>query len=296
MSNDRIIVGYDGSQGAKAALRWALDEGATHRFAVHLVYVLERPLRSVPVPPMLGEVHAAGQCEHALSTLDRAVTEATSATRVNVEITSAVLDGPPATVLCEQSEGSRMLVLGHRAKGGLSGLFIGSVSQAVATHARCPVVVVRHGAPTQTNGRPVAVGVDESAQAQYAIGFAIDEAATRGVGLVAVRAWTPAHLPWRMDVRPLLFDVAELETAERHVLTEALNGWRDKYPGVAVSTRLISSDARHALAAVSRDAQLLVVGSRGHGGFEGLLLGSVSHYLLHHAACPVAITRELAPS
>jgi nucleotide-binding universal stress UspA family protein len=101
---------------------------------------------------------------------------------------------------------------------------------------------------------------------------------------------------WRIDVRPLVLDVTELETAERHVLTEALRPWRETYAGVPVTTRLISSDPRHALAAVSRDAQLLVVESRGHGGFEGLLLGSVSHYLLLHAACPVGIIRDRAAS
>jgi nucleotide-binding universal stress UspA family protein len=86
-------------------------------------------------------------------------------------------------------------------------------------------------------------------------------------------------------------DVAELETAERHAVAQALQGWHGKYPGVALTTRLIPGDARHALATVSQDAQLVVVGSRGHGGFGGLLLGSVSHYLLHHAACPVAVVR-----
>jgi len=165
------------------------------------------------------------------------------------------------------------------------------VSAAVAAHARCPVVVVRDGAPLARQRRPVLVGVDDTAHAAEVIGFAFDEAALRGVDLVGVRAWRPPSQPWRSDVRPLVLDVDELETAERRAVNAALDGWREKYPGVGVSVRVVPGDARRVLTAVSDDAQLLVVGFRGRGGFVGLTLGSVSHYVLQHASCPVAVVR-----
>jgi nucleotide-binding universal stress UspA family protein len=129
--------------------------------------------------------------------LDHAIAEAATDIVGPVELTGAVLDGPAATVLCELSQRAGLLVLGGRGLGGFADLFLGSVSLAVATHARCPVVVVREGAAIEATDRPIAVGVDDSDRAQLAIGFAMQEAAARGVDLVAVRAWSPPHPPWR---------------------------------------------------------------------------------------------------
>lgn len=281
MVNNPVVVGYDGSAGAAAALRWALDEAARLAAPLRLVYAVERPLRPAPVPPMPGDVDPATEHRHARSLLDRAVGEVSGAVPP-VEVSGAVLDGPAVTVLCEQSRDARLVVVGSRGLGGFTGLFVGSVSLAVAAHADSPVVVVR-GGPVTAPG-PVAVGVDESAR-EGLVGFAMEEAAARGVGLLAVRAWTPPSAPWPREA-------AEREDAERHRLSAALHAWSEKYPTVPVTTRLIDGDARHALAAVSGEVQLIVVGSRGRGGFEGLVLGSVSQFLLHHARCPVAVVRE----
>jgi nucleotide-binding universal stress UspA family protein len=290
MSIHPIVVGFDGSLGAQAALHWALDEAARQRQPVHLVYAVGQPLRPAAGPPMPADLLPDDAHRLAQTVLDRAVADAAKATPPFVEISTEVLAEAAAAALCAQSRRAEMLVLGNHGLGGFSGLLVGSVSLAVATHAHCPVVVVR-GESARRTGWPVAVGIDESPEAQLAIGFAFEEALARSVRLLAVRAWAPS--PWRSDL-PLLMDVAELETAERHVMATALQDWREKYPGVAVTTRLIPTDPRHAVATISRDAQLVVVGSRGRGGFAGLLLGSVSHYVLHHAACPVAVVRERA--
>jgi nucleotide-binding universal stress UspA family protein len=142
--------------------------------------------------------------------------------------------------------------------------------------------------------KPVAVGVDDSPAAQLALGFAFEEAALRGAGLVAIRAWSgpPPMWPGQQPLRPEY--TAELQTAEQHLLDAALEGWRHKYPAVPVTTMIVVRDARHALREAAHDAQLMVVGARGTGGFPSLLLGSVSQYLLHHAACPVAVVRDTA--
>jgi nucleotide-binding universal stress UspA family protein len=289
MVNQPIVVGYDGSAGADLALRWALDEAARLGAAVHLVYAVDRPLRAVPVPPMPGDAHAHHERATAQSAVAKAVAEACRAVGPGVQVTGAVLDGPPVTVLCAESAEAHLLVLGGHGWGSSAGLFVGSVSVAVATHAHCPVVVVRDGDPLAAGDRPVAVGVDQSGEAERAIELAFEEAATRGVGLIAVRAWIPPTVLGIGETGLHLGDIAVLEKAERHLLAEAVGRQRQRYPSVAVTERLIPAAARHALASVSNEAQLLVVGSRGHGGFGGLLLGSVGYYLLHHASCPVAI-------
>jgi nucleotide-binding universal stress UspA family protein len=90
---------------------------------------------------------------------------------------------------------------------------------------------------------------------------------------------------------PLVYDVGMLETQENLVLAESLAGSRERYPDVPVTTRLARGRAATALLEESRTAQLVVVGARGLGGFAGMLLGSVSQAVLHHAHCPLAIVR-----
>jgi nucleotide-binding universal stress UspA family protein len=295
MSEYAIIVGYNGSDGARAAMRWAAAEATRRAVGLRLVYALEQ-VHSNPLLP--GSRNRSVEEDRCLaeSALGKAVLEVTDDGRKPIEVSAVVIEGSPVTVLCDQSRERTMVVLGSRGVGGLTELFGGSVSLAVAAHAHCPVVVVRAGEGLPDGRLPVVVGVDESSEANLAVGFAVEEAALHGVGLVAVRAWTPPPTPWRSDVRPLVRDAAELQSAEEHVLAEALRGWLEKYPAVPATTRLMPGDPRHALTVAAQDARLAVVGSRGVGGFPGLLLGSVSHYLLHHALCPVAVVREAAGS
>jgi nucleotide-binding universal stress UspA family protein len=291
MFDNSILVGYDGSASARAALYWALDEAGCRDLPVHVAFVFEWPTR---IPPIASTPVWPDEQVHrdAEAIVEEAVADAHNrAPRVTVR--STVVDGTAAPTLCAMSAQARMVVLGHRGLGGFTGLLLGSVGVAVSAHAHCPVVVVR-GEPHEEPSRlPVAVGLDDSPQADLAIGFAFEEAACRDVGLTAVRAWTPPHLPWQTATRPLVYDVEELEAAEHHLADAALAGWRHKYPAVPVTIRLVPGGAGHALVTVSHDTQLMVVGSRGRGGFAGLLLGSVSQQLLHHAHCPVAVVREV---
>jgi nucleotide-binding universal stress UspA family protein len=150
------------------------------------------------------------------------------------------------------------------------------------------VVVVRGEEAQQNASLPVVVGVDGSPNSEAALAFAYEEAATRGVPLVAVHIlW---DLPVELDVVRLTEgNIAELDVGE--VLAERLAGWSEKYPDVRVQ-RLVAHDRpAQALVEESGRAQLLVVGSRGRGGISGLMLGSVSHAVLHRAHCPVAVVR-----
>lgn len=279
-----ILVGYDGSAGARAALAWAQDEAIRQDAPLRLVYVSEWATTMVPMPLDAGWSDQTVRREAAA-----VVAEAVAQAPPGLPVTGTVVDGPVVPTLCELSEHARLVVLGQRGLGGFAGLLAGSVAVGVATHGACPVVVVRGTAlPT----RPVVVGVDDPADTDRAIGFAFEQAAARGVELVVVRAWQPPPVPWRSDVRPLVYDVDELEAAQRRLAGEALPAWQEKYSEVEVRIRLMPGTAAHALITASADAQLVVVGSRGRGGLPGLLLGSVSRQLIHHAHCPVAVVRD----
>jgi nucleotide-binding universal stress UspA family protein len=184
---------------------------------------------------------------------------------------------------------------------------LGAVSLTLAAHAGCAVVVVPpHGAPlpgtttgqsplTDEQERPAAaigqvvVGVDESPECDDAVGFAFEQAAARGIELTALHAW------W-MDPSVLAADVAaswrDAIEEDRLVVDEALAPWRSRFPDVKVHRVVGRAPAAQALHAAGTGAELVVVGSRGRGGFASLLLGSVSRSVLQHATCPVAVVRR----
>ena len=261
-ANPPIIVAYDGSRGAEAALAWALDEGVRRRLPVQLLYVVG------PAGPADRE-----PLRHKTAELVRLARDLDDWGTLGVPVTARVIEGPVAHAICEISGRAVLLVVGDRGHGGFKGLRIGSVSLTAATYARCPVVVVR-GEVCVGSHRPVAVGTDGSRPSNLAVQQAFAEAAARQVELVVVRA----------EVAP------DDPSVERDLLLE-LTALRERYPAVAVTTRRTDVTAAHALTVVSHDAQLLVVGSRGRGGFEDLLLGSVSQELLHHSLCPVMVIR-----
>jgi nucleotide-binding universal stress UspA family protein len=179
-------------------------------------------------------------------------------------------------------------VVGSRGLGGVSGLLLGSVAVALAAHASCPMVVVRGEDRPDAADLPVGIGVDGSPTSEAALAFAFEAAAVRGVGLVAVHTW--ADVEFRPGMAPLV-DWSSIAEDEEVVLAERLAGWSTKYPDVPVRRVVQRDGAATALVELSRDAQLVVVGSRGRGQLSGLLLGSVSHGVLHRSHCPVAVVR-----
>jgi len=209
--------------------------------------------------------------------------------RPEVETTTQVAIGAPIEVLGSEARRAQLLVLGDRGLGGLTGLLLGSVAVGLAAHGACPVVIVRGergGAGNEE--RPVVVGIDDSSLSEAAMAFAFDAAATRGVGLVVVHAWSPTAVDKALE--PVM-DWAAVADEEEAVLAERLSGWGQKYPQVTVRRSVVRDGAARALVDASRGAQLVVVGSRGRADAAGLFLGSVSHGVLHAAHCPVAIVR-----
>jgi nucleotide-binding universal stress UspA family protein len=282
-----VLVGYDSSLAAGAALKWAQREAAQLAAPVRAVYVYEWATAVMPVPAGAAWPDPAVRQEVA-ATIAEAVLRARQA-RPEVLVTGAVVDGTVTSTLRNLSEGACLLVVGDRGLGGFDGLRSGSVAIGSAIHARCPVVMVRGCAPPL---RPVVVGIDDAPDADHAVGFALDHAVSRGVDLVAVRACRPPPVPWRRDTPPMRYDRRDLEQAERSLAEVALQGWREKRPEVKVQVQVVDRSPADALIAASAQAQMVVVGARGRGGFPGQALGSVTRKVLDHAHCPVAVVRH----
>ncbi|MEV0330230.1 universal stress protein [Micromonospora echinospora] len=283
-----VVVGVDGSTSARDAVRVAVREAAARNRSLRVVHAFVWPLLGVPLGPSPDGPPEGGLRNQAA----RIVTEAVAgAGKVDPEVpvSGVVVDGAPTAVLLAESRDAALVVLGSRGLGGFAGLLIGSSAVQVSAHATGPVLVVR-GEP-RADG-PVVVGVDGSELSDLAVGFAVEEAARRGTELVAVHAWLhPAPLG-PGDVLPLVYDLDALAAEEERVLAQAVAGWAERYPDVPIRRRLVRGAPARALVEESESAQLVVVGARGRGGLAGLLLGSVSHAVLHHGRCPVAVVRH----
>ncbi|MGW5020665.1 universal stress protein [Streptomyces cacaoi] len=286
-----VVVGVDGSPSSFDAVVVAAREAVLRGGALRIVHAFSRQLTKVPLGPS-GVAQPEGVLDNeAQQTAEEAAARARLA-QPGLEVTAAVVAGSPLSVLTDASQGAALVVVGTRGLGGVTGLLVGSVAVHLAAHAACPLLVAR-GRPAASG--PLLLGVDGSDVGDAAVGWAFAEASLRGAELVALHAWNNWTGPVAVGPgvqMPPVYDLDTLRAEAERTLGAALAPWREQYPEVRVVPQLIQEYTRQALIEASEEAQLLVVGARGRGGFAGLLLGSVSQAILHHAACPVAVVRR----
>ncbi|MBK1783190.1 universal stress protein [Prauserella cavernicola] len=285
-----IVVGVDGSTSARHAVAWAATEAAQRRGTLRLVNAYLVPERGYPAfITSVGELRSGLRAEGEQRL--REAREAAEKAAPGVAVEVSLVEAQPAAALLAESRRSALVVLGSRGLGGFSGLLVGSVAVSLAAHGSCPVVVVRGQEEGPRTEGPVVVGIDNSPASDAAVEFAFDEAALRGVPVVAVRTWNDAMLEATVRMYPLSVNPDDIDTEERAVLDAQVGLVRDGYPDVPVETVVARGRAVRTLLEQAEHAQLLVVGSRGRGGFRGMLLGSTSRALVTHAPCPVAVVR-----
>ena len=290
MTSAPVMVGVDGSPSSLEAVEQAATEAALRGRRLHIVHAFVWPFALVAARPAGQGVPepAALLRAKADSIVDQARVRAEK-TAPGITVTTEVADGPAAFVLLQRSNRASLMVVGDRGLGRFDGILAGTVATELATYGSCPILVVR-GRPDPDD--PVIVGVDGSERSGCALDFAADEAHRRGTQLIAVHVWRMPVPPFPGTAMPLVYDTGMLEAEEQRRLSTAVAGLRDRYPGLTIRQELGRGAATAVLTAWSRKAQLVVVGDRGHGGFVGLLLGSVSQHLIYHAACPVAVVRD----
>ena len=288
MSSRPIVVGVDGSQVAAEALGWAAGEAQMRGSTVQVVHAWHYPALTyaglIPPPTFARRDFE----EEARAVLDGAVSAVDQALAVPIE--RLVVEGGATDVLVDLSDRADLLVVGHRGRGGFVALHLGSVALQCALHAKCPVVVVRPGrqrGPKEQRSR-VVVGVDGSEPARRALHWAAEEARRRHAALEIVHCWHPRM---GLPLGPALSatDRAALEADAHAVVAGAVRAVNGRSPHAEAI--LVDAPAAPTLLGASEGADLIVVGTRGLGGFPGLLLGSVSTQVLHHAQCPAVIVR-----
>jgi nucleotide-binding universal stress UspA family protein len=283
--NPPTLVGVDGSAGSDDAVRWAAVDAVLRNSPLHLVYAVAEP---VIYGPALGLT----QFDHDIFRQD-GYTAVAAATKIateaaaplgSLDISTFVVVAPPIPVLGERSEDARMLVVGTRGLDAFRRGLLGSVSTALARHGHCPIAVIPEtddDSPDRSDG-PIVLGVDGSACSTLAIEIAFDEASRRKADLVAVHAWTDYGR---------YFSQAQIQEEGTELLSLSLAGYGEEFPDVHVRRVVVGDRPAKQLLEASENAQMVIVGSHGRGGFAGMTLGSTSQAVLHGAECPVVIAR-----
>lgn len=277
-----IVVGLDGSGGSVKALEWAARLGARVDGRVQPVYAWDYPaLALLPFPAGLpvpsqeamqadAEVRADGLVD-GLEGLDDA------------DIASPLVrQGSAGRVLCEAAAAADLLAVGSRGLGSVKGVFLGSVSAHCANTAPCPVAIVPE-ADTRPETKLIVVGVDGSPLSDAAVTWA-DKWAPPDATLLLVHAW---DYPITVETAAMNIDVEALERAAKHLLEEAAAHVRHH----SVDTLRIRGDARIELARLGAEADMVVIGARGHSAMERFLMGSVASHVLHHLVAPTVVVR-----
>ena len=282
-----VVVGVDGSVEALRAVELAARLANERQRTLRVVHAFIWPELGVPLGPAPGAPADAGFTHDAERILATAVSRART-TAPDVRVEGEVMTGAAVPVLLAEARRAVVTVVGDRGLGGFTGLLVGSVAVALTAHSERPVVVDRGELERMSD---VLVGVDGSPHSAAAVAFAFEEASMAGAGVTALLAFRFPVSGEAGDMVPLVYSAEDLADEEAVVLAESVAGCRERYPDVPLRTLVVRDRPARALVHASERARLVVVGCRGLGGFTGLLLGSVTHAVLHHASCPVAVVR-----
>jgi nucleotide-binding universal stress UspA family protein len=211
-----------------------------------------------------------------------------------VAVSTEVLYGHPAQKLVHTAGIDGLLVVGSRGLGAIRGTLVGSVGLSCAQYADGCVAVIR-GRPPADHPGPVLVGVDGSTESLAALRFAAEAAAVSGSALHVLHAWVAPYWATAMWSPPI-HDIDESRAVAAATLRNSVSAALGDAPGPRVEQSVLEGPAGPALVEAAREADLLVVGSRGRGGWKALLLGSVSMHCITHAPGPVVVVREPARS
>ncbi|MFI1940859.1 universal stress protein [Streptomyces purpureus] len=275
----RVVVGVVDAEEMVPVVRAAAWEALAHGGVLRVLHAVEWPL-----PPGSEEGHVQ-RAERVIAPFVELVAKEFPQVRAVPDIFS----GSPAPALMRRSHEADLVVVGHRGSGGFPRLPLGSVALQVATHAGCPVLVIRPGEeqdpPPQR--RRVVVGAEAGGVPAEVMNFAVAAAARREADLDVIHAVAPPVLARAGTTGPVLTDQQALTDSAAKALEHELAAYREQWPRL----RLHVSKGRPAsvLVEASRTAVLLVAGTRGRSGLKRLMLGSVSGEVLHHAHCPVAV-------
>lgn len=283
-----VTVGVDGSVASASALRWAVD----HADQLGTV----RPLMTFVTGPF---EYGFGTVEGSVGTGEPYRSEAIAALRrflqehaPTLADAGTVIESRAGPGLVGAAAGSELLVVGTRGWGARDDLSLGSVGAYCARHSKVPVALIPPGVRPVHEHLDVVVGFDGSPHAEAALRWTLTHV-RRSARVVAVTAYPSESVIGE----PLSLSPADAETRARRYLEESVSAILTEFDGhPAVESRVVPGDPRVVLREVSGGADLLVIGSRGAGVLDRLLLGSVSNALVHHPTIPTIVVPPVVGS
>jgi nucleotide-binding universal stress UspA family protein len=285
-----VVVGIDGSDRDETCTRWAAGAATRAGKPLHLLHAQDIAVELAAANPIAARGLAFVPDLVLDSTVLSSALERARDEWPDLRITGSEPWMHPEEALIEASEDAYLIVVGSSRISGLERLLLGRSALAVSLHSRCPVVILPEGARTDAEG-PVVLGFDGSDGARAAAARAFWIADLRGTSVRTVTSWYAEVVDGAVVTTPGTPAWEQVENGYRRMVEEGLADVRDRYPHIDVDIRVVRGPAAVVLTRESADASLLVIGSRGRGGFRGMLLGSVSHKVLETATSPVMVIR-----
>lgn len=287
---DAVIVGIDGSERDATCVAWGAGAATRARKPLHLLHAHDLAAEMAATDPVAARGMAAVADLEDDTILPRAI-EAARAKWPDLSITGSDPWTSPERALVEASEGAHLVVVGSKRVSGLERLLLGRSALAVAMHAKCPVVLLPVGARTDAEG-PVVVGVDGSEHSVAAADRAFWIAQIRRTSVRVVISWHLEVVDGMVVTTPDNPAWATVEAKYHGLAERTISSIAARYPNVRSEIVVRRGTPAKVLTAESADASLLVMGSRGRGGFRGMLLGSVTHKVIETATSPVMVIRH----
>ncbi|MFB9836195.1 universal stress protein [Actinoallomurus acaciae] len=281
MNGEPIVVGYNDTKHSREALAWAAREADRRDAPLTVLFAADYPGMTLGYGP--GLLEPAPDALEAAEEVTAKGVAAAHAIQPGIRVNGVTTVTSPANALIDATDHARLLVIGTRGLSSVLGALLGSVAFTVAGRAACPVIVIKKSAGTRPigPGHRVVVGTDGSSPAARAVTFAADFAAQTSAELEVITC-TGQDTSGAADAQLL-------RGGARSIADRAEASLRETHPALPVVMMVADGAAEQKLIDASADAGLLVVGSRGRGAFRGLLLGSVSHAVIHGAPCPVGV-------
>ncbi len=284
-----VLVCVDGSAASDAAVSWGAREAIMRKLPITLMHAVPPVVVGWPVGQLYADMPEWQQddSQHVIDQARKTLTTSLG-DREPPEIRTEAVYSSVAPTLIDASKDAWMVVAGSQGLGAVGRLLLGSVTTGLVHYAHCPVAVIHSDEGTAPDpSAPVLLGIDGSPASEAATALAFDEASRRGVELVALHVWSD------VGVFPVLgMDWHDREREAQEILAERLAGWQEQYPDVHIERKLHCDKPSRWLLEEAQHAQLVVVGSRGRGGFPGMLLGSVSSAVAQSARVPVIVVRH----
>lgn len=294
-AHGHVIVAVDGSPAAGNAVDWAADEATLRGVDLEILHAWE--WKAYEASDWYGHLLHNQSTETVHTAAERARHR-----RPDLHVTTTIEHGPAEDVLTGATERAGLLVMGNRGRGGFTGMLLGSVSQAVAAEAHCPLLVVRASEDGSAqppfdedyfriDTHPVVVGISgESCLPAVEAAFAA--ATRRKQRLHAVHAWSFPDMPVygiAGAAGPTADAIRVCQQNGEAILSRTLVDVRDEYKDIEVREDVVNGQRAHAMVEASRGASMVVIATHHREGKIGRRLGPVTHALLHHAHAPVLL-------